>query len=312
MWTYALRRLGYAVPTLIGVVLVAFGILYAMPGDPVALLVANAPGGSDTSVAEAAIRTRFGLDQPIYVQFYIYLRDMLHGDFGTSILQDQPVSELFFSALPHTLELAGSAFLLSILIGIPVGVISAMHRNTWLDRGSIFASLLAISFPEFWMAIFAIRYFAVELQILPAFGTGGIEYLIMPATVLGIRASAALARITRSSMLDVLNRQYVTTARAKGLSESRVVTLHALRNALAPVVTLLGLELGRLISGAVVVETIFNRDGIGKLLIQSVLDKDIPVLRTTVLFVAVGYIFINLLVDLSYAWLNPRIRYGAA
>jgi peptide/nickel transport system permease protein len=273
------------------------------------LLVSSFEGGG-TPAQIASIRAQFGLDQPIHMQFVYYLRDILSGDFGTSILQNRPVGELIREALPHTIQLALLAFAISILIGVPIGVLSAIKRNTWVDRVSIFVALLGVSVPEFWLAIFAVIIFAVHLQLFPAFGNGGIEYLILPAAVLGVRAAAALARITRSSMLDVLNKQYVTTARAKGMGEGTVIGLHALRNALIPVVTLLGLELGRLLGGAVVIETVFNRQGIGSLLITSILDKDVPVLRSTVLLVAAGYVVVNLLVDLSYAWLNPRIRYG--
>jgi peptide/nickel transport system permease protein/oligopeptide transport system permease protein len=307
MQRYVLQRLVVAVPTVLGVLAVTFGLLYVMPGDPVQLLVSSFQIESSREQIDA-IRDRFGLNDPIPVQFLRYLANVVQGDLGDSILKSRPVSRLIVEALPHTLELAALALVVAILIGITAGVLSAAWRGTWLDRGSIFVSLLGVSMPDFWMAILVVLVFAVKLQWFPAFGVGGMTFLVLPAAVLGIRASAAIARLTRSSMLEVLQKQYVTTARAKGVSELAVIGVHALKNALIPVVTLLGLELGRLIGGAVVVETVFARQGIGSLLIGSILDKDLPVLRGTVLVVATGYIVLNLLVDLSYGWFDPRIR----
>lgn len=307
MRRYIVQRLVVAIPTMLGVVIVAFGLLYVMPGDPILLLVSSFQIESSKEQLDA-IRDRFGLNDPIPLQFVRYLANVLQGDLGDSILKGRPVGQLILEALPHTLQLAALALVVAILIGVAVGVLSAAWRGTWLDRASIVASLLGVSMPDFWMAILVVVVFAVQLQWFPAFGVGGMAFLILPAAVLGIRASAAVARLTRSSMLEVLNKQYVTTARAKGISERAVIGVHALRNALIPVVTLLGLELGRLIGGAVVVETVFARQGIGTLLIGSILDKDLPVLRGTVLVVATGYIVLNLLVDLSYGWFDPRIR----
>jgi peptide/nickel transport system permease protein len=307
MLRFVAWRLAAAVPTLLGVVVVAFGLLYLMPGDPVAVLVTSFQGESSQEQIQE-IRDSFGLNDPILVQFGNFLLNLVQGDLGTSVLKGRPVTDLILEALPHTLQLAGLALLFSVLIGVTLGVLSASRRGTWSDRASILISLLGVSMPDFWMAIMAGLIFSVHLQWFPAFGVGGISFLILPAAVLGIRASAAIARLTRSSMLDVLNKQYVTTARAKGLSDLSVINVHALRNALIPVVTMLGLEFGRLIGGAVIVETVFARQGVGSLLIQSILDKDIPVLRGTVLLVACGYVLINLLVDLTYGWLDPRIR----
>jgi ABC-type dipeptide/oligopeptide/nickel transport system permease component len=296
-----------AIPTLVGVVALAFALLYVMPGDPVQLLVSSFQGeGTKEQMDE--IRTRLGLKDPIPVQFGRYVADVARGDLGTSILKSRPVSALIWEALPHTLELAGLAVVMAMCIGTPVGVVSAVTRGTWIDRGSVFATLLGVSAPDFWVAMLAVLIFAVRLRWFPAFGIGGVTFLILPAAVIGIRASAAVARLTRSSMLEVLGRQYVMTARAKGLRELSVIGTHALRNALIPVVTLLGLEFGRLIGGAVVVETVFARQGIGSLLVGSILDKDLPVLRGTILVVAVSYIVLNLIVDVSYGWLDPRIR----
>jgi peptide/nickel transport system permease protein len=307
MLPYILWRLGTATPTLLGVIALSFALLYVMPGDPVQLLVSSFHGeGTKEQIDE--IRTRLGLNDPILVQFGRYLANVVQGDLGTSILKNRPVGALIWEALPHTLELAGLAIVLAMGIGITVGVLSAAARGTWIDRVSVFVALLGVSAPDFWVAMLAVLIFAVELRWFPAFGIGGFAFLMLPAAVIGIRASAAVTRLTRSSMLEVLTRQYVTTARAKGLSELSVIGVHALRNALIPVVTLLGLEFGRLIGGAVVVETVFARQGIGSLLITSILDKDLPVLRGTVLVIAASYIMLNLIVDLSYGWFDPRIR----
>jgi peptide/nickel transport system permease protein len=307
MLPYVMWRLGAATPTLLGVVAVAFGLLYLMPGDPVQLLVSSFQGdGTKEQIEE--IRTKLALNDPILVQFGRYVGNVVRGDLGTSILKNRPVGALIWEALPHTLQLAGLAVMFAMCTGIVTGVVSAVSRGSWIDRGGVFVTLLGVSAPDFWVAMLAVLIFAVKLRWFPAFGIGGIAFLILPAAVVGIRASAAVARLTRSSMLEVLGRQYVTTARAKGLSELSIVAVHALRNALIPVVTLLGLEFGRLIGGAVVVETVFARQGIGSLLIGSILDKDLPMLRGTVLVVAAGYIVLNLIIDLSYGWFDPRIR----
>lgn len=306
---YIVRRLGTAIPTLIGVVVVTFGVLYVMPGDPIQGLVSQFESGG-TPEQIAALQARFGLDKPIPVQFVDYLGGLLQGDLGESVLQHRPVAELLARAIPETAELAVVALIISAVVGIPLGVLSAVKRNTWMDRSAIFAALLGVSVPDFFFALFAVLVFAVHLQWFPAFGTGGIDFLILPAAILGIRAAAAIARLTRSSMLDVLSRQYVTTARAKGMGETVVIFRHALRNAMIPIMTLLGLEFGRLLAGAVVVETVFNRPGVGGLLVTGILNKDVPVIRGTVLLIGVIYVLVNLLVDISYSWLNPRIRYG--
>ena len=307
MLPWVVWRLVAATPTLLGVVAVAFALLYVMPGDPVQLLVSSFQGeGSREQIEE--IRTRLGLNDPILVQFGRYVVNVARGDLGTSILKHRAVGALIRDALPHTLELAALAVVIATTLGMTVGVVSAVARGTWIDRTSVFVALLGVSAPDFWMAMLAVLVFAVKLRWFPAFGIGGFTFLILPAAVIGIRTSAAVTRLTRSSMLEVLSRQYVTTARAKGLGELSVIAVHALRNALIPVVTLLGLECGRLIGGAVVVETVFARQGIGSLLVGSILDKDLPVLRGTVLVVALGYILLNLIIDLSYGWFDPRIR----
>lgn len=303
-----LRRVGELIPTLFGVLVITFGVLYLMPGDPVEGLVSSFEAGG-TPEQVAALRAKYGLDKPLQDQFVRYIGGLLVGDMGESVSQHQPVGKLLMRAIPHTAELALWALIISILVGIPLGVLSAVKRNTWLDRVAILFAMIGVSVPDFFFALSAVLVFAVLLGWLPAFGAGGIAFLILPAAVLGIRAAAAIARLTRSSMLDVLSVQFITTARARGVGELVVITRHALRNALIPVMTLLGLEFGRLLAGAVVVETVFNRPGIGGLLVTAILNKDVPVIRGTVLLIALTYILVNLLVDLSYSILNPKIRY---
>jgi ABC-type dipeptide/oligopeptide/nickel transport system permease component len=303
-----LRRVGELIPTLFGVLVITFGVLYLMPGDPVEGLVSSFEAGG-TPEQVAALRAKYGLDKPLQDQFVRYIGGLLVGDMGESVSQHQPVGKLLMRAIPHTAELALWALVISILVGIPLGVLSAVKRNTWLDSVAILFAMIGVSVPDGFFALSAVVVFAVLLGWLPAFGAGGVAFLILPAAVLGIRAAAAIARLTRSSMLDVLSVQFITTARARGVGELVVITRHALRNALIPVMTLLGLEFGRLLAGAVVVETVFNRPGIGGLLVTAILNKDVPVIRGTVLLIALTYILVNLLVDLSYSILNPKIRY---
>lgn len=307
MRQFLIRRLIQAIITLFGVMAVSFGVLYLMPGNPVLALVGTLPGGVNAHLM-AELDKKFGLNQSIPEQFVHYMGAVLSGHLGTSISYARPVSTLIWQALPNTLELAAVAMVIAAFIGIGIGVFSASRQGSWTDRVSILGSLLGISMPSFLLGMLAILLFAVRLQWLPAFGIGGFKYLILPGAVLGIGSAAALARITRSTMLDTLGKQYVITARAKGLPERSVIGEHALRNALIPVVTLLGLQFGYLIGGAVVMESLFDRPGIGSLLVNAVLSKDVPLLRATILLIATGYVFLNLLVDLSYAWIDPRIR----
>jgi len=258
----------------------------------------------------AQMRAKFGLNDPLPIQYVHFVQHVAHGDLGNSILKSRPVGTLIVEALPYSMQLAAAAVVLAVALGVTLGVVSAMNRNSWLDSFSIFASLFAVSMPDFWLAILAILLISVQLGWLPSSGTPGVNHLVLPALVLGARSAGSIARLTRSSMLEVLSRPYIVAARAKGLAARLILVRHALKNALIPVVTLIGLDLGRLLGGTVVVETIFARQGVGKLLIDAILDKDFPVLQGTVLFVAAAYVLINLAVDLSYAWLDPRIRYA--
>jgi len=309
MQRYILRRLLFGIPTIFGVAVIAFSILHLMPGDPISVMVAGFDGGASAEQV-AALRASFGLDRPAYVQFFSFVSGAVQGDFGTSIRTGQDVGAMMMRALPHTLQLAAVALVFATVLGVTLGVIAAVNHRRWADNTSMFASLVGVSMPEFWFGILAILLLAVTFPIFPSSGTGGLKYLLLPGIVLGTRAAAAIARLTRSSMLEVLNQQYIVTARAKGMGKVIIVARHALRNAFIPVITLIGLLLGRLLGGTVVVETIFNRQGIGKMLIDSIIEKDIPTLQATILVVAVVYVFLNILVDISYGWFDPRIRYS--
>ena len=308
MQRYVLRRLIHAIPILIGVSVIAFSLLHLMPGDPVALLVSNFESGASTE-AIRAIEERYGLDEPLPAQFWNFTVNAVQGDLGNSILRGRPVTEMIAQAFPHTMQLASLSLLFGVIIGVLLGVIAAMNHRRWLDSTSMVAAVVGLSMPQFWFGILAILVFAVWIPIFPSSGTSGFRFLILPAIVLGTRAAAAIARLTRSEMLDVLNKQYVVTATAKGMLPRTVVGVHALRNAVIPVITLVGVQMGQLLGGTVIIETIFNRQGLGNLMISSILNKDLPVLQGTILVVATTYLLVNLLVDVSYAWFDPRIRY---
>lgn len=309
MTAYVLRRLAQVVPTILGITLVAFLLLHLMPGDPVFRLVYGQDMATITPEKLAEIRHQFGLDDPKMVQYVRFLKNAVQGNLGTSILERRPVRAIIADVLPHTLQLALASLALSIVVGLALGILAALRRGTGTDMAVMGASLFTLSMPEFWLSILLILLVSVRLGWLPAAGSATLKHLVLPALVLGLRGAASLARITRSSMLEVLGTQYVTTARAKGLTTRAVVYRHALRNALIPVVTVMGLQLGRMLSGAVVVESIFARQGIGKVLVTALVDKDFPVVQSSLLIVAGGYVVANLVVDVSYAWIDPRISY---
>lgn len=309
MQRYILRRLLAAIPTLLGVTLISFSILHLIPGDPIHVLTNTfeTAGGAE-QVAE--LRAEFGLDRPLPVQFLSFLGKAMQGDLGRSIVKGREVNDLIAQALPHTMQLAFAALLLAVTAGVALGVIAAIFHRRWPDNAAILVSLVGVSMPEFWFGILAILTLAVRLPIFPSSGTGGVEFLLLPAMVLGARTAGAIARLTRSSMLDVLGQQYVLTAEAKGLRRFTVIWRHALRNAMIPVITMVGLQLGLLLGGTAVIEKIFNRQGVGQLMIDSIIAQDLPVLQGTILVVASAYLLLNLLVDVSYAWFDSRIRYA--
>jgi peptide/nickel transport system permease protein len=310
MLAYLVQRVIATVPVLLGVSLLTFSMLHLVPGDPVALVMSTEDAWSRADVER--VRDEFGLNDPLYVQYGRYVLHAVQGDFGVSIRSRREVTSLILQVLPYTLELALMSMLVALLVGVPLGIIAAVRHNTWIDTLAAVLSLGAVSMPSFWLALLLIFLFSVTLNLLPATGQGSLAALILPVVALGLREAAETSRLTRSGMLEVLRHDYITTARAKGLAEMLVLRRHALRNALIPVITILGLQFGRLLAGTVVVETVFARQGIGRLAVEAIQGKDFPTVQGVILFMAVAYVLVNLLVDLSYAWVDPRIRYGRA
>ena len=306
MTRYLLGRLIQAIPTVILVTIVVFLMLHLTPGDPAEVLL-----GDKHSTPEllARVREEMGLNRPLHVQYLNYMVNALRGDLGRSLQTNVPVAEQIRLRLPWTIELAVTAMILSGAIGISLGMLAALRHNTVIDTITMTLALIGISMPIYWSSILLIIVFAVNLQVLPAIGQGGLNRLAMPAFALAFVSAGALARMVRSSMLEVLNQDFVLTARSKGLTERIVIWRHSLRNALIPVITILGLTFGNLLGGAVLTETIFARLGIGQMYVEAVLQKDFTLVQGTTLFIAVTYVVINILIDIIYVVVDPRIRY---
>jgi peptide/nickel transport system permease protein len=305
------RRLVETVPVLLLASLLVYGILDLVPGDPIDAMVGAAAGGVIGGVRPEIVqqlRLELGLDDPFPVRYVRWLAGAAHGDLGRSYVRKAPVAELIGQRLPSTLELAAGALLITGVLGVALGILAALRRNSWLDRLVMIVSLGGVSMPSFWFAMLLILAFSVGLGLFPATGSGGLDRLVLPAIALGYEGVALVARLTRASMLEALGRDWMTTARAKGLSRRVVVLRHGLRNALIPVVTILGLQLGRLLAGSVIIETVFARQGVGQLAIDAIQTKDFPVVQGVILLTAVSYVFANLLVDLTYGYIDPRIR----
>jgi peptide/nickel transport system permease protein len=300
---FVLRRLLALVPTLVGVSALVFFILKLTPGDPAFVLA----GANATEEQLRNIRVAYHLDDPVLVQYARYLSDAIQGNLGQSLRTHRAVSSELLDRLPASLELAACAFLIALIVGVALGIVSAARQySLWDNLGMLFA-LGGISVPIFWLGILLILLFSVQLGWLPTSGAGDWKHLVLPATTLGLSSAAIVARQTRSAMLEVLRQDYVQVARAKGLSEQVVLARHALRNAAIPTVTILGLQLGNLIGGVVVTETVFAWPGLGRLVVESITFRDVPVVEGGVLLMAVVFLLTNLLVDLLYGYLNPRI-----
>ena len=309
MGAYILRRLLAAIPVLLGVSIVIFSMLQFVPGDPVMAMIGNEPDIKPADIER--IRSEVGLDKPLHIQYLDFMGRAVRGDLGRSIFTHRKTTEELRNRLPYTLQLTVAAMLISITLGIVLGIIAATRHNGWADSLTMVVALFGVSMPSFWLGLLLIYIFSFRLGMFPATGQSiGLDRLILPAVTLGFATSAITARLTRSSMLEVMRQEYVTTARSKGLRERTVILRHALRNALIPVVTIIGLQFGALLAGTVVVETVFSRLGIGQLLVGAVRKKDFPVVQGTVLFVATIYVFVNLLVDISYSFIDPRIKYS--
>ena len=306
MASYVLRRLGFSVFVLWGAVTIVFAAIRLAPGDPAQLML-----GTDASAADvAALRQRLGLDRPLPVQYGRYLLDALRLDFGSSLRLDQPALQAVAERLGATARLALTAMLLAVAISFPLGIAAALRPRSLVDRVVSILSLLGQSVPSFWLGIMFILLFARQLRLLPSSGAESWQHLVMPALTLALPLVGVLTRLVRSGLLDVLHEDYVRTARAKGLAPRTVVTRHALLNMLIPVITLIGLQLGHLLGGAVIVETVFAWPGVGRLLVEAISNRDYPLVQAAILLVTIGFITINFLVDLSYGYLDPRVRLG--
>ena len=306
MGRYLARRLLHAVFTLIGVSLVVFLVLRIIPGDPARLLLPE--GASPEEITR--LRTKLGLEQPLPIQYLIFLRDAVRGDFGRSYQYDEPSLGIVLEKLPATAELTIYALLFAIVVAVPIGVLAATRRQTIFDYGTMGFAFLGQSMPSFWLGIMLILILAVGLRLLPTSGRGTWQHLIMPALTLASFQMALIARLVRSSMLEVLREDYVRTARGKGLPVRAVVLRHALRNSIIPVVTVVGLQFGTLLGGAVITETVFNWPGVGKLVIDAIYIRDYPIVQAVLVVSATAFVLINLLIDVSYSYLDPRIRYA--
>ena len=307
MGAYVRRRLLRSVPVIVGVLTLVFFMVHMLPGDPAEEIAAGGLGSTPEQVQ--AIRVRLGLDQPLYVQYWKFVSRTVQGDLGRSIYRNQPVSTMIRDRVGATFQLTIAAIAAAILIGVPLGILAAIRQNSWIDSVSMTVALTGIAMPGFWLGLLLIWLFAVRLNWVPIIGGSGIKGLILPALTLGFSAAAIIARLVRSSMLEVLRQDYMVTARAKGLTGRAVVINHGLKNALIPVVTIIGLQFGNLLGGTVVIETVFARQGIGRMAVDGILTKDFPVVQGTVLFAALVYVTVNLVVDLLYSVLDPRIHY---
>lgn len=306
MIRYILRRIVLLIPLLFGVSVLIFVIIRLIPGDPARLAL----GAEATEDQVQLMRRQWGLDQPLPVQYAYWIGHALQGDWGRSTVSRVPASDEIGLRLPATLRLAACSVLIACALGVGFGVLAAVRHNTWLDRLSMVIALLGVCTPSFWLGLMLILVFSVQLGWLPSFGQGGLDHLLLPSLTLGAGAAALIARVTRSSLLEVMSADYLRTARAKGLAEHLVVGRHALRNALIPVVTLLGLEFGGLLAGAIVTETVFAYPGIGLLLVNSIGNRDFAVIQPALLLFAFQFVLVNLVVDILYAVVDPRITYA--
>ncbi len=333
MLRYFIKRFLTVIPVLLGVSILVFAFVRMIPGDAATTML----GERATPENVARVREQLGLNKPIYEQYWIFLTNALHGNLGTSILRQEPVTQEIIRRFPATLELTLAAILVALVVGVPAGIISAIRRGSWFDSISMLIALTGVSMPIFWLGLMLIFLFAVVLHVLPTGGrldsgtnfatttnlllldtllSGNIElvgqalrHLALPALALGTIPMAIIARMTRSSMLEVLSADYIRTAHAKGLKERAVVIRHALRNAWLPVITVIGLQVGRLLSGAILTETVFSWPGIGRWLVDAIFTRDFPIVQGVTLFIAIIFVGVNLMVDVLYAFVDPRIRF---
>ena len=312
MFKYIVRRIFSLIPVLFFVSLIVFFITRIIPGDPAAVML----GETATQEAVARLRESLGLNNPLIIQYRDFLFELLRGDLGTSLAYHKPVTELIAGTLPNTLSLGLTAITLALIIAIPIGILSARKQNTWVDYLGMFISLVGVSMPIYWLGMMLVYAFAVKINIFPAIGMGHlsdgfldvVRHITLPAICLATIPMANFARITRSSMLEVIRQDYIRTARAKGLKESVVIWKHALKNALIPILTVIGMQISMMLSGAVLTETIFSWPGMGRLIVDAIEKRDFIVVQGTIMFLAFAFVLITLLVDILYAVVSPKIR----
>ncbi|WP_336785130.1 ABC transporter permease [Paenibacillus sp. MMO-177] len=305
---YIANRILSSLLVIAGTLVLVFAILYVLPGDPTDSMI-------DPSVATAEqianLKHQLGVDQPFYIQFIRYITDMVQGDFGNSLINSEPVLDKILEHFPATLALTAASALVSVTIGLVLGVLSAVHRNGPIDYLARLVGLFGISMPTFWSGILLIVLFSLQLGWFPAMGSDGWRTLVLPALTLGIVGAGFIVRMVRSSMLDIIDEHFMLTLRSKGLSERAVMYKHALRNALIPAVTMIGMLIGEMLAGTVVIETVFSRQGIGRIIGDALMAKDLPVVQGVIFFTALIYVLVNLIVDLSYSLIDPRVRRSA-
>lgn len=304
MLRYVIKRIFFLFPILLGMTVIVFLMLHLAPGDPIDLIV----GPNVTPEIRENIRHQYGLDRPLPIQYLHFLGNLLKGDLGTSIIQHRPVAEIIIQRFPVTLELSVAGLLISFLVAIPIGVKAAIKRNTLTDYICMVTSLVGISMPTFWLGLMLLYIFAYKLRLFPVSGYGTWKHLFLPALTLGFTDAALTARMVRSSMLEVIRQDYIRTARSKGLSEKLVINRHALKNALIPIITLLGLRIGWIMGGSVVLEIVFTRPGLGRMMIEAILARDYPVVQGGMVVLTTAIILGNLFADLLYAIVDPRIK----
>lgn len=305
MIRFLLRRLLLTIPVVLGVATLVFSLIHLVPGDPAQAMLGEGAAPADV----AQLRHRLGLDRPLTAQYADFMKGLVSGDLGSSMRFDRPVTRLIVERMPATVELAAAAMAVAILVAIPLGIVAAVWKGTSLDYSAMTLALLGISIPNFWLGPLLAILFSVELGWLPVSGRGTLAHLVLPAVSLGAALSAILARMTRATLLDELRELYVLAARARGVSPARAVVRHAFRNSLIPVVTIVGLQFGAVLTGAIITETIFAWPGVGRLLIQAIGFRDYPLVQGCILLIAVTYVTMNLLTDLAYGVLDPRIRF---
>lgn len=304
MYKYIIRRILFLIPVLLGVSFIVFSLLYITPGDPARIVL----GDQATEEAVQEFRNKEGLNDPFLVQYGRYVLNALKGDIGRSYMTRRPVSDEILSAFPYTIKLAALSMVIAILLGIPFGIISAIKQYSLFDSVTMIGAMIGLSMPVFWLGILLILFFSVYLRWLPSSGFNTFAAMVLPAITLAAQSVAIVTRMTRSSMLEVVRQDYIRTARAKGQKESVVIWRHALGNALIPVVTVVGLQFGHLLGGAVLTESIFSIPGVGRLMVEAIKMRDYPLVQGGVLYIAIAFSLVNLLVDLLYAWIDPRIK----